>query len=105
MEPGRPRQIVITEAADLDICQGRGDPSVDPRARGCADPTGQRGPRGLHRAAHRLPGSTAGIKLVPVTPRIHRELGLAMRDPENTAPALRTFVHTAKEVASKARQK
>jgi DNA-binding transcriptional LysR family regulator len=52
-----------------------------------------------------FPAVLPGITLVPVTPRIHRELGLAMRDPEHTAPALRAFIRTAKEVASKARQR
>jgi DNA-binding transcriptional LysR family regulator len=52
-----------------------------------------------------FPTVLPGVTLVPVTPRIHRELGLAMRDPEHSAPALRAFVRTAEEVASKTRQK
>ena len=40
------------------------------------------------------------VTLVPVTPRIHRELGLAIRDPEHAAPTLRAFVRIAEEVAA-----
>jgi len=52
-----------------------------------------------------FPAALPGVTLVPVTPRIHRELGLAIRDPEHAAPALRAFVRSAEEVAAKTRQK
>jgi DNA-binding transcriptional LysR family regulator len=51
----------------------------------------------------RLAFSTAiaGVTLVPVTPRIRRELGLAIRDEEHASPALRAFLHSAEEIAKK----
>ncbi len=52
-----------------------------------------------------FPAALPGITLVPVTPRIHRELGLAIRDPEYAAPALRAFVRSAEEVVAKTRHK
>jgi DNA-binding transcriptional LysR family regulator len=44
-----------------------------------------------------------GIALVPVTPRISRKLGLAIRDQEHASPALRAFLHAAGEIAKKKR--
>ncbi len=52
-----------------------------------------------------FPAVLPGVTLIPVTPRIHRELGLALRDPDHAAPALRAFVRSAEEVAAKTRQR
>jgi DNA-binding transcriptional LysR family regulator len=46
-----------------------------------------------------------GVTLVPVTPRIRRELGLAIRDQEHASPALRAFLHSAEEIAKKKRRR
>jgi len=46
-----------------------------------------------------------GVTLVPVTPRIRRELGLAIRDGEHASPALRAFLHSVSEVARKKRRR
>lgn len=48
-----------------------------------------------------FPGTIAGITLVPVTPRIWRELGLAIRDQERASPALAAFVHCVEKVAAR----
>ena len=47
-----------------------------------------------------FPASLPGVTLVPITPRIYRELGLAVRDTEPTSNALRAFVRSAQEVAA-----
>ena len=52
-----------------------------------------------------FPVALPGIAIVPVTPRIHRELGLAIRDQEFAAPGLRAFVRTAEEIAAKTRRR
>jgi DNA-binding transcriptional LysR family regulator len=46
-----------------------------------------------------FPASLPGVTLVPITPRIHRELGLAIRDSEHASNALRAFVLSAQEIA------
>jgi DNA-binding transcriptional LysR family regulator len=52
-----------------------------------------------------FPVALPGVTIVPVTPRIHRELGLAIRDQEYAAPALRAFVRSAEEIAAKTRRR
>jgi DNA-binding transcriptional LysR family regulator len=54
----------------------------------------------------RLAFATAlpGVTLVPVTPRIRRELGLAIRDKEHASPALRAFLHSAEQIIRKKRR-
>jgi len=52
-----------------------------------------------------FPVALPGVTLVPVTPRIHRELGLAILDQEHTAPALRAFVSAIEEIATKRRRR
>jgi DNA-binding transcriptional LysR family regulator len=51
-----------------------------------------------------FPAALPGVTLVPVTPRIHRELGLAVRDQEHAPPALRAFLRSVEEVATKKRR-
>jgi DNA-binding transcriptional LysR family regulator len=46
-----------------------------------------------------FPASLPGVTLVPITPHIYRELGLAVRDTEPTFNTLRAFVRSAQEVA------
>jgi DNA-binding transcriptional LysR family regulator len=46
-----------------------------------------------------FPASLPGVTLVPITPRIHRELGLAIRDSEHASNALHAFVLSAQEIA------
>jgi DNA-binding transcriptional LysR family regulator len=46
-----------------------------------------------------FPASLPGVTLLPITPHIHRELGLAIRDTEHAPNALRAFVRSAQEVA------
>ena len=48
-----------------------------------------------------FPAAPPGVVLVPVTPRIRRELGFAIRDPEHAPPALRAFVRAIEETAAK----
>jgi DNA-binding transcriptional LysR family regulator len=52
-----------------------------------------------------FPVALPGVALVPVTPRIHRELGLAIRDQEHAAPALRAFARSVEEIAAKSRRR
>jgi DNA-binding transcriptional LysR family regulator len=52
-----------------------------------------------------FPVAFPGVTLVPVTPRIHRELGLAIRDQEHVAPVLRAFLRSVEEVAAKSRRR
>jgi DNA-binding transcriptional LysR family regulator len=52
-----------------------------------------------------FPAPLPGVTVVPVTPRIHRELGLAIRDQDHAAPALRAFVRPTEEIAAKTRRK
>jgi DNA-binding transcriptional LysR family regulator len=51
-----------------------------------------------------FPVALPGVTLVPVTPRIRRELGLAVRDEEHAPPALRAFLQCVEEVARKKRR-
>jgi DNA-binding transcriptional LysR family regulator len=51
-----------------------------------------------------FPVALPGVVLVPVTPRIRRELGLAVRDQEHAPPALRAFLQCVAEVARKKRR-
>jgi DNA-binding transcriptional LysR family regulator len=48
-----------------------------------------------------FPTALPGVTLVPVMPRIRRELGLAIRDQEHATPAVRAFLRTVGEVARK----
>lgn len=52
-----------------------------------------------------FPVALPGVTLVPVTPRIHRELGLVIRDQEHATPALRAFASSVKEMATKRRHR
>jgi len=52
-----------------------------------------------------FPASLPGVALVPVTPRIHRELGLAIRDREHASPTLRAFALSINEIAAKKRRR
>jgi DNA-binding transcriptional LysR family regulator len=48
-------------------------------------------------------GGMAGVSLVPVKPRIYRSIGVAVRDEEYSAPALKAFLRSVEEVAKKRR--
>jgi DNA-binding transcriptional LysR family regulator len=48
-----------------------------------------------------FPTALPGLTLVPITPRIRRELGLAIRDQEHASPALRAFLHSAEQIVKK----
>jgi DNA-binding transcriptional LysR family regulator len=48
-----------------------------------------------------FPAALPGVVLLPVTPRIRRELGFAIRDREHAPPALRAFVRAVEETAAK----
>jgi DNA-binding transcriptional LysR family regulator len=48
-----------------------------------------------------FPAAPPGVVLVPVAPRILREIGFAIRDREHAPPALRAFVRTIEETVAK----
>ena len=50
-----------------------------------------------------FPAALPGVTLVPVTPRIQRNVGLAVRDREHALPALRAFIRAIEETAAKQR--
>jgi DNA-binding transcriptional LysR family regulator len=52
-----------------------------------------------------FPSALPGVTLVSVTPRIRRELGVAIRDQQHASPALRAFLHCVGEVARKKRKR
>jgi len=52
-----------------------------------------------------FPAALPGVTLVPVTPRIQRNLGLAIRDREHALPALRAFIRAIEETAAKQRRR
>jgi len=52
-----------------------------------------------------FPLALPGVTLVPLKPRIRRELGLAIRDREHALPALRAFVRSVEETAAKRRRR
>jgi DNA-binding transcriptional LysR family regulator len=49
-----------------------------------------------------FPASLPGVTFVPIAPRIHRELGLAIRD---SSKAVRAFIQTVQEVAAARRKR
>jgi DNA-binding transcriptional LysR family regulator len=51
-----------------------------------------------------FPLALPGVTLVPLSPRIRRELGLAIRDWVHALPALRAFVRSVEETAAKRRR-
>jgi DNA-binding transcriptional LysR family regulator len=48
-----------------------------------------------------FPGTITGTALVPMAPRIRRELGLAIRHQESALPTLDAFIRCVKEVAAR----